>query len=207
MRQILLDSTRTVDGWQVFDLDAALAWGTERAEPLFTDVAESAYYYGAVLWAAEQNITGGTGEGKFSPNAPCTRAQMATFLWRAAGSPEPKRADCPFADVSMDSYYGKAVCWAVEQGITGGTSADTFSPHATVTRAQTVTFLHRAAGSPQAADTNSFMDMAPGAYYASAVSWAVANGITNGNGANTFTPAAPCTRGQIMTFLYRYFAN
>ena len=207
VRSIILESTRTVDGWQVFDLEAALAWGTEKTEPLFTDVAEGAYYYDAVLWAAEQNITGGTGEGKFSPDAPCTRAQMATFLWRAAGSPEPENADCQFADVSMDSYYGKAVQWAVEQGITGGTSATTFSPDAPCTRGQMATFLCRMAKGAPTSEALVFSDVDAGAYYAGPVQWAYEQKITGGTSATTFSPDDPCTRAQMVTFLYRYFVN
>lgn len=209
VRSLLLRSTRTVDGWQVLDLDAVLACspGNTASSAAFSDVAESAYYHDAVLWAAGNHITGGIGDGKFSPNASCTRAQTVTFLWRAAGSPEPNSAANPFTDVQSDKYYYKAVLWAVEQGITGGTSAVTFSPNATVTRGQTVTFLHRAAGSPPMADVGDFRDVASSAYYAPSVGWAVANGITNGSSTTTFAPDAPCTRGQIVTFLYRYFVK
>ncbi|MGN1003196.1 MAG: alpha-L-fucosidase [Oscillospiraceae bacterium] len=169
----------------------------------FTDVKESDYYYDAVLWAVENGITEGTTDTTFSPNAACTRAQMVTFLWRAAGSPAPKSSDNPFADVKAGSYYYNAVLWAVENGITNGTSADTFSPDAVCTRAQTVTFLYRAAGTPDVDAANTFTDVNADAYYADAVDWAVKQEITNGTGNNAFSPNADCTRGQIVTFLYR----
>ena len=138
----------------------------------------------------------------FGPNQACTRAQMVTFLWRAAGSPAPASTENPFADIAQDAYYYDAVLWAAEQGITGGTGAETFSPNATVTRAQTVTFLYRAAGSP-AVSGSGFADVAADAYYADAVAWAADQGITSGTTAETFSPAQACTRAQIVTFLYR----
>ena len=207
VRQILLDSTRTVDGWRVFDLEAALAWTPKDTDIVFSDVAEGAYYYDAVLWAAERGITGGTGDGKFTPDATCTRAQMVTFLWRAAGSPEPTTTVCPFTDVDVGSYYGKAVLWAMENGITGGTSATTFSPDMTCTRGQMATFLCRMADGKPVSNSNIFTDVESDAYYAEPVQWAVENGITNGTGENKFSPDAICTRAQIVTFLYRYFAK
>ncbi len=167
----------------------------------FVDVNENAYYHDAVLWAVEKGITGGTSAATFSPDEACTRAQMVTFLWRAAGSPVVNYA-MSFTDVPADAYYAEAVRWAVSQGITAGTSATTFDPNATVTRGQTVTFLWRAAGSPVVAG-DSFADVAADAYYAPAVAWAVREGITAGIGAETFAPSADCTRGQIVTFLYR----
>ena len=176
--------------------------GTEETPVRFTDVPDGAYYADAVRWAVENGITTGTGENTFSPDAPCTRAQMVTFLWRANGSPEPKDSGNRFSDVSAGAYYYKAVLWAVENGITTGTGATTFSPDATVTRGQTVTFLHRAAGSPQASGSR-FSDVDSDAYYAAAVAWAVANGITDGVSATSFAPGSPCTRAQIVTFLYR----
>ena len=169
----------------------------------FIDVPESAYYYDAVYWAVDEGITNGTTATTFSPNNACTRAQMVTFLWRAAGEPEPETTVNPFTDVAAGAYYYDAVLWAVEQGITNGTTATTFSPDATVTRAQTVTFLWRSAGSP-AATGSSFADVASDAYYAGAVAWAVSEGITNGTTATTFSPGSSCTRAQIVTFLYRY---
>ena len=168
----------------------------------FRDVKQGDYYYDAVKWAVEKGITEGTSSNTFSPNASCTRAQMVTFLWRSAGSPAPKSTTNPFKDISANDYYYDAVLWAVEQGITSGTGADTFAPNATVTRAQTVTFLYRAAGSP-AAGSSSFSDVAADAYYANAVAWASQNDITSGTGNGKFSPGADCTRGQIVTLLYR----
>ena len=168
----------------------------------FSDVKLGDYYYDAVKWAVENGITEGTSAETFSPGASCTRAQMVTFLWRAAGSPAPKSAANPFKDVNKNDYYYSAVLWAVENGITSGTSADTFSPTATVTRGQTVTFLYRAAGSP-AVSGGSFSDVATDAYYANAVAWASQNNITSGTGNGKFSPGADCTRGQIVTLLYR----
>ena len=171
----------------------------------FTDVLASAYYYDAVYWAVENGVTNGTSASTFSPNASCTRAQMVTFLWRAAGSPEPESTVNPFTDVSASAYYYDAVLWAVEQGITNGTSATTFGPDATVTRGQTVTFLWRYDGST-AVSGSGFADVASDAYYADAVAWAASEGITSGTSATTFSPSNDCTRGQIVTFLYRYMA-
>ena len=168
----------------------------------FWDVKQGDYYYDAVKWAVEKRITEGTGANFFSPNASCTRAQMVTFLWRAAGSPAPKSTANPFTDVSASDYFYNAVLWAVENGITTGAGADRFAPGATVSRAQTVTFLHRANGSP-AASGASFSDVAADEYYANAVAWAVQNGITTGTGNGKFSPNADCTRGQIVTLLYR----
>ena len=168
----------------------------------FRDVKQSDYYYDAVKWAVEKGITEGTGANIFSPNASCTRAQMVAFLWRAAGSPAPKSAANPFKDVGANDYYYAAVLWAVENGITSGTGADTFAPDATVDRGQTVTFLHRAAGSPLAGNSG-FSDVSDGAYYAKAVAWAAENGITGGTGNGKFSPNADCTRGQIVTLLHR----
>ena len=169
----------------------------------FTDVPASAYYYDAVKWAQEKGITGGIGNGLFGPNQPCTRAQIVTFLWRAAGSPEPK-AMSSFSDVSADSYYAKAVAWAVENGITTGTGDGKFSPDATCTRAQSVTFLFRAIG--KLVDSKAeFSDVLTDSYYANAVAWAVENGVTNGIGDGLFGPDNSCTRAQIVTFLYRAY--
>lgn len=173
------------------------------AENPFVDVKEGAYYYDAVLWAVEQKITSGTSATTFSPDASCTRAQMVTFLWRAAGSPKVENGKNPFADVKADAYYYDAVLWAVEKGVTSGTSATTFSPDATVTRGQTVTFLYRNAGSPEVSGTMPFADVEADAYYAKAVQWAVQQKITTGTSETTFSPMSDCTRGQIVTFLYR----
>ena len=168
----------------------------------FVDVPANAYYADAVEWAVSKGITSGTSATTFSPDTSCTRAQMVTFLWRAAGSPAPKSTVNPFTDVQAGSYYYDAVLWAVEQGITSGTSATTFAPDATVTRAQTVTFLYRAAGSP-AETGNSFADVAADTYYADAVAWAVSENITAGTGNGLFSPDTACSRAQIVTFLYR----
>ena len=170
----------------------------------FGDVSTDAYYYEAVKWAQKKGITGGIGNDLFGPNQPCTRAQIATFLWRAAGSPEPKNMSS-FSDVPTDSYYAKAVAWAVENGITAGTGDGKFSPNAPCTRAQSVTFLYRASGSPAVSDSAAFGDVAANAFYADAVAWAVANGVTNGTTSSTFSPDNGCTRAQIVTFLYRAF--
>ena len=169
---------------------------------IFKDVPTDAYYYEAVKWAAEKGITGGVGNGLFAPNQPCTRAQIVTFLWRAAGSPAPKNMSS-FADVPADAFYAKAVAWAVENGITGGTGDGKFSPDATCTRAQAVTFLYRAAGSPKVSGSAEFGDVATNAYYADAVAWAAKNGITGGIGGGLFGSDNNCTRAQIVTFLYR----
>ena len=168
----------------------------------FVDVPAGAYYYDAVLWAAEKGITGGVDDTHFAPNAPCTRAQIVTFLWRAAGCPEPESVSS-FADVPADSYYAKAVAWAVENGITAGTGDGMFSPNATCTRAQAMTFIWRSQKSVAAAGVNPFTDVAVDAYYAGAVQWAVENGVTNGTSDTTFSPNTNCTRAQIVTFLYR----
>ena len=169
----------------------------------FRDVEQSDYYYDAVQWAVEKGITEGTSADTFSPGASCTRAQMVTFLWRAAGSPAPKSTTNPFRDVRSTDYYYDAVLWAVENGITSGTSADTFAPNATVTRGQTVTFLYRAAGSPAVGGNAGFSDVNANDYYNSAVAWAAENNITGGTGNGKFSPKADCTRGQIVTLLYR----
>ena len=172
----------------------------------FTDVPAGAYYADAVKWAVAEGITSGTSPTTFSPNNGCTRAQMVTFLWRAAGCPEPESDYGPFRDVPKDAYYRKAVLWAAGEGITSGTSATTFSPNATVTRAQTVTFLWRWEGEPEADQRSGFRDVPAGQYYSEAVSWAVEAGITNGTGTTTFSPGQTCTRAQIVTFLWRDMA-
>ena len=170
----------------------------------FSDVSTNAYYYEAVKWAQEKGITGGIGNGLFGPNQPCTRAQIVTFLWRAAGSPEPKTMSS-FADVSMDAYYAKAVAWAVENSITTGTGDGKFSPDATCTREQAVAFLYRASGSPAVSGGSAFSDVAANAYYADAVAWAEKNGVTGGIGGGLFGSGNTCTRAQIVTFLYRAY--
>ena len=174
----------------------------------FVDVPADAYYYDAVLWAAENDITGGVDDTHFAPNAPCTRAQIVTFLWRAAGCPEPENLSS-FADVSADSYYAKAVAWAVENGITGGTGSGMFSPDATCTRAQAMAFIYRSVqtqGGGMQGEwmfLNPFSDVDLENYYGEAVMWAVANGVTSGTTDTTYSPNNNCTRAQIVTFLFR----
>ena len=168
----------------------------------FIDVPAGSYYEDAVIWAVDKGITTGTGNGRFSPDAPCTRAQIVTFLWRAAGSPAPKSMSS-FTDVPADAFYAKAVAWAVENGITSGTGEGKFSPDATCTRAQAVTFLYRANGSPVASGNSAFTDVAADAYYAAAVTWAEKNNITGGIGGGLFGSDNDCTRSQIVTFLWR----
>ena len=170
---------------------------------VFVDVATGSYYEDAVDWAVENGITKGTDDTHFSPDGICTRAQAVTFLWRAAGSPKPETRTMPFADVPAGSYYYDAVLWAVENGITEGTSDTTFSPNAICTRAQIVTFLWRSEKSPAAGTANPFADVKSTAYYANAVLWAVKAGITKGTTSTTFSPDADCTRAQIVTFLWR----
>ena len=170
---------------------------------VFVDVATGSYYEDAVDWAVENGITKGTDDTHFSPDGICTRAQAVTFLWRAAGSPEPKTNTMPFTDVNAGSYYYDAVLWAVENGITKGTSDTTFSPNMTCSRAQIVTFLWRSEKSPAAGTANPFADVKSTAYYADAVLWAVKENITKGTTSTTFSPNADCTRAQIVTFLWR----
>lgn len=174
-------------------------------EKLFADVSAEEYYYEAVKWASENGVTGGIGENLFGANLPCTRAQIVTFQWRAAGSPEPKGMS-GFVDVSADAYYAKAVAWAVEQGIVSGTSATTFSPDAVCTRAQSVAFLYRAFGT-RTDKAAGFSDVSADAYYADAVAWAVENGVASGIGGGLFAPDQDCARGQIVAFLYRAYQN
>ena len=173
----------------------------------FTDVKESDYFAAPVLWAVEKSITNGTSPTLFSPDKSCTRGQVVTFLWRAAGSPEPQTTDNPFADVKEQDYYYKAVLWAVEKGITTGTGKGKFSPDSTCTRGQVATFLWRAQGKPTPTNgENPFADVAEDAYYSAAVLWAVEQGVTSGVGKGKFAPDNTCTRGQIVTFLYRAMA-
>ena len=169
----------------------------------FTDVKKGSYCSDAVQWAVANGITSGVDATHFGPNGTCTRAHAVTFLWRAAGQPEPKTTQMPFKDVKAGSYYEKAVLWAVENKITNGTSTTTFSPDKNCTRAQIVTFLWRSEGEPYASDSNNpFTDIASG-YYMDAVFWAVKEGITNGTTPTTFSPNDRCTRAQIVTFIYR----
>ena len=170
----------------------------------FYDVPNNAYFYEAVKWAVKNGITDGVGDNLFAPGQPCTRAQIVTFLWRAAGSPEPKGAASGMSDVVSGSYYEKAVAWAIENGVTTGTTTSTFSPDATCTRAQSVTFLYRALGKKVESSAN-FTDVKSDAFYTDAVNWAVANNVTNGTSNTTFSPNADCTRAEIVTFLYRAY--
>ena len=203
------------DGTYTFTMPASkvtieATFAEKKAEPivpekLFADVSAEEYYYEAVKWASENGVTGGIGENLFGAKLPCTRAQIVTFLWRAAGSPEPKGMS-GFVDVSADAYYAKAVAWAVEQGIVSGTSATTFSPDAVCTRAQSVAFLYRAFGT-RAEKAAGFSDVSVDAYYADAVAWAVENGVASGIGGGLFAPDQDCARGQIVAFLYRAYQN
>ena len=168
----------------------------------FTDVHAEDYYYDAVLWAAQEGVTGGTSDTLFAPNAGCTRAQAVTFLWRAAGSPEPKTLSS-FADVPADAYYAKAVAWAVENGVAKGVSETAFAPDTSCTRAQIVTFLWRAQKSPTADGENPFADVSAAAYYYNAVLWAVENDVAKGVSETAFAPDDNCTRAQIVTLIYR----
>ena len=189
--EVKLSSSKTVyAGWQESDTP-------------FTDVLPGSYYHDAVLWAVENNITAGTSATTFSPGASCTRAQSVTFLWRAAGSPAPKTRTMPFTDVKAGSYYYDAVLWAVENGITKGTSETAFSPDAVCSRAQIVTFLWRSQNAPAAGAVNPFTDVKADAYYADAVLWAVKENVTKGTTDTTFSPNADCTRAQIVTFIWR----
>ena len=169
----------------------------------FYDVPNGAYFYEAVKWAVKNGITTGVGTDLFAPEQPCTRAQIVTFLWRAAGSPEPKTMSS-FTDVPASAYYAKAVAWAVENGITNGMTATMFAPDATCTRGQSVTFLHRALKGTASSSAN-FTDVKSDAFYADAINWAVANNVTNGTSNTTFSPNADCTRAEIVTFLYRAY--
>lgn len=203
------------DGTYTFTMPASkvtvtAAFAEKKAEPivpekLFADVSADDYYYEAVKWASENGVTGGIGENLFGANLPCTRAQIVTFLWRAAGSPEPKGMS-GFVDVSADAYYAKAVAWAVEEGIVSGTSATTFNPDAVCTRAQSVAFLYRAFGE-KVNKAAGFSDVSADAYYADAVAWAVENGVASGIGGGLFAPDQDCARGQIVAFLYRAYQN
>lgn len=203
------------DGTYTFTMPASkvtvtAAFAEKKAEPivpekLFADVSAEEYYYEAVKWASENGVTGGIGENLFGAKLPCTRAQIVTFLWRAAGSPEPKGMS-GFVDVSADAYYAKAVAWAVEEGIVSGTSATTFSPDAVCTRAQSVAFLYRAFGT-RTDKAAGFSDVSADAYYADAVAWAVENGVASGIGGGLFAPDQDCARGQIVAFLYRAYQN
>ena len=178
----------------------------EEPSRVFVDVKTGDYFYDAVQWAVGKGITNGTSAETFSPEDPCTRAQIVTFLWRAAGSPVVNYA-MDLSDVAGDAYYAEAVRWALSEGITTGTSADQFSPDATCTREQAVTFLYRAAGSPAVSGESAFEDVGADAYYARAVAWAAQNGVTNGISQALFGTGSDCTRAQIVTFLWRLYAE
>ena len=195
--------TFTMPSGQV-DVKATFTQAADETSP-FDDVSKDDYYYDAVKWAADSGITGGVGGSLFGSDQSCTRAQIITFLWRAAGSPEPKGA-ADMTDVPQDAYYAKAVAWAMENGITSGTGADRFSPHAACTRAQGMTFLFRSSKA-SASGTPAFHDVAADAYYAQAVKWAADNGITSGIGGGLFDPDNGCTRAQIVTFLWKLYAG
>jgi len=171
-----------------------------KAKVEFTDVDPGAYYYDAVQWAVDKGITSGTTDTTFSPDTPCSRAQTIVFLWRAAGSPAPKSRTNPFSDVKEDAYYYDALLWAAERGIATGTA---FQPDEAVTRGQVAIFLYRSAGSPAVKGNDKFTDVASGSDCYLPASWAAAKGITSGTTETTFSPDTSCTRGQIVTFLYR----
>ncbi len=186
---------------------AVFAAEADIEDETFTDVAEDAYYHDAVLWAVENGITNGMTESTFAPNATCTRAQMVTFLWRAAGCPVLQNAAHSFTDLDKDAYYYNAVLWAVEKDITNGVSLDAFDPNGTVTRGQAMTFLWRMDGKTAADPDHTFTDVEDGAYYEDAVAWGADEAITNGTSATTFSPDDACIRGQIVTFLYNYLVK
>ena len=204
----VLKLTNQGDGKYTFTMpagkvDVNAAFVPETVSSPFADVSTDTYYAQPVQWAADQGITGGVSKDSFGPGLSCTRAQIITFLWRAAGSPE-SGSTVRFSDVSADSYYAKAVAWAVEHGITSGTGSGTFDPDAPCTRAQSMTFLYRALG--QLADgQTAFGDVPADSYYADAVAWAVEHGITDGIGGGLFGPDHACTRAQIVTFLYKTY--
>ena len=204
--------TKTADNKYTFKMPSgAVTVSAEfeaEAQPIqFSDVKESDWFYSAVQWAVERGITTGTGNGQFSPNGLGSRAEVVTFLWRAAGSPEPTITEHGFTDLDPAAYYYKAVLWAIEEGITVGTTKTTFSPDVTVNRAQMVTFLARAAKVNTSDSGSRFSDVADGAWYTSAVNWADDNGVTNGIGGGKFGPGADCTRAQIVTMLYRIYSK
>ena len=170
----------------------------------FYDVPNDAFFYEAVKWAVKSGVTNGLSDTMFGPYESCTRAQIVTFLWRAAGSPEPKATTSAMTDLNPNAYYYKAVLWAIENGITDGMTETTFAPDATCTRGQSVTFLYRALGK-KVESSASFTDVKSDAFYADAINWAVANNVTNGTSNTTFSPNADCTRAEIVTFLYRAY--
>jgi endonuclease I len=203
---VTVEPTKTHPGVRTFRCSRCAATRTEEIPFRFDDVQnEAAWYFTAVYWALNRqpNITAGTGPRTFSPSQHCTRAQIVTFLWRAFGCPEPVETEMPFADVAPDAYYARPVLWAVERGITKGTSSSTFSPNAVCTRAQAVTFLWIAAGRPEPEAALPFADVPPEAYYARAAAWAAARGVAAGTSSTAFSPNDPCTRAQVVTMLWR----
>ncbi len=193
---------RTYENEEDFQFGA----GNPDGRHAFADDVAGYYFYDAVRWAVENGITSGTTPTTFSPGRACSREQMVTFLWRAAGSPAPKITSCPFTDVDPTEYYYTAVLWAYENGVTSGVSEDTFGVDRPVTRGQMVTFLWRMAGKPEPnLKTSPFYDLDENEFYYKAVLWAYENGITTGMGDGMFMPDGTCTRGQIVTFLYRFF--
>jgi len=207
--EITLDGDNDLEAYGDKDGDGIFESPVYKERIVFTDVDPNAYYYQAMQWAVENNITKGTSENTFSPNKVCTRAEVVTFLWRAAGSPEAGNEDTRFTDVTSGAWYYDAVMWAVSEGITGGTGDGKFSPDMSCDRSQVVTFLYRFSGRPElgSGQENPFTDIPDGSWYTDAVLWAVENGITNGTGAGTFSPTRECTRGEIVTFLYRAVAE
>ena len=180
----------------------------EQPAPSFEDVPEKAYYHDAVYWAAENGVVSGTSEGKFNPGKTCTRAELLTMLWRAAGSPDASQVELPFTDTDSDDYWYRAAQWACREKITTGATASTFGPKAPCTRAQTVSFLWAAQGKPQPQGSeNPFTDLKEGKFYYKAALWAYENGVTSGATATTFAPNKPCTRAQAVTFLYKVFGQ
>jgi hypothetical protein len=201
----LADQETVVTAKSASSCGAQGLWNTTVVQVAFTDVTQQDFWYEPVLWAVKNEVTNGTTTTTFSPNDKVIRADAVVFIWRAWGKPEPTSMVSPFTDVTDQSaYYYKAVLWAVEKGITNGTSDTTFSPYDICDRSQTVTFLWRAKGSPEPATTvNPFTDVKSGQFYTKAVLWAVESGVTNGTGNNSFSPSETCSRGQIVTFLYR----
>lgn len=196
----IMESIATGNGTQ--NVFLRLDWSTLKTSSAFTDVSSDKYYYDAVNWAVQKGITSGTSANTFSPNASCTRGQMVQFLYKMSGSPAVS-GNLAFTDVSSTAYYRNAVIWASQKGITGGTSANTFSPNASCTRGQMVQFLYKMNGSPAVSGRLAFADVSSTAYYRNAVIWASQKGITGGTSANTFSPNTSCTRGQMAVFLYK----
>ncbi len=207
-------ATALVDGWYTIQYNNTAGFISSQyatttppssgsSTPTFTDVPSGKFYTDAVAWAVENGITSGTSETTFSPNNACTRAEIVTFLWRAVGSPTVSIKN-PFSDVKTSDYYYLAVLWAVKNGVTSGTSATTFSPNATCSRAEAVTFLWNEAGKPSTTNSIAFNDVSSSAFYYKAVKWAVKYGITSGTSSTKFSPKAVCTRAQVVTLLYRY---